>query len=117
MVGGSGFNLLCGLMNLIAKNSPTTIVPATNIPDRRFKNPPGLFMLREREGCSSIISGSSKDSSSGSDIIYSLISIPGGLRMVYLLFWIKAIRQILNCRPETEHMFCSVKAFEKEVIV
>ena len=58
MVGGSGFNLLCGLMNMMAKNSPTTIVPATNIPDRRFKNPPGLFMLREREGCSSIISGS-----------------------------------------------------------
>ena len=71
---------------MIAKNSPTTIVPAANIPDRRFKNPPGLFILREREGCSSsIISGSSKNSFSGSDIIYFQISYPGGRWIVYLL--------------------------------
>ena len=48
VVGGSGFKLLCGLVNRIAKSRATRIDPATNIPDRRFKNTPGILILVDR---------------------------------------------------------------------
>jgi hypothetical protein len=52
--------------------------------------------LRGRGGCSSsIISGSSKNSSSGSDIIYSLISFPGALADKYFM------NLFINLKPKS----------------
>jgi len=76
VVGGYGFRPLCGLIKMTPNIRATTNVPATKIPDSRFRKDPGLLFLRGAGACaSSINSGSSKKSSRGSDIYI----LPGAL--------------------------------------
>jgi hypothetical protein len=45
VVGGSGFNPLWGFIKMIANSSPTNIVPATKVPERRFRKHPAPCLL------------------------------------------------------------------------